>query len=60
MDLKDFDIVLSTYGTISHENSKNDRSINVNINLYINQSVYNYNWYRIILDEAHNIKGRTI
>lgn len=36
MDLKDFDIVLSTYGTISHENSKNDRSINVNINLYIN------------------------
>ncbi|KAM3138535.1 hypothetical protein pb186bvf_009287 [Paramecium bursaria] len=49
-DLSQYDIVISTYGTVSHEYTKKEKE----------QSIFYYNWFRIILDEAHYIKGRTI
>ncbi|CAD8102728.1 unnamed protein product [Paramecium sonneborni] len=49
-DLCQFDIVVSSYHTVSVEFKKPSKDP---------YSIYNYNWYRVILDEAHYIKGRT-
>lgn len=49
-DLTQFDVIVSSYHTIGVEFKKSSRDP---------YSVYNYNWFRVILDEAHYIKGRT-
>jgi SNF2 family DNA or RNA helicase len=50
-DLKDYDVVITTYGTLSSEHAASSKGTE-NVGCF---SVY---WYRIILDEAHMIKNR--
>lgn len=50
-NLEDYDVVITTYGTLTSEHGASDKS-NKKSGLF---SVY---WYRIILDEAHTIKNR--
>ncbi|KAL1970041.1 hypothetical protein VTN77DRAFT_6446 [Rasamsonia byssochlamydoides] len=49
--LKDYDVVITTYGTLSSEHAATSQGTK-KIGCF---SVY---WYRIILDEAHTIKNR--
>ncbi|KAL2012325.1 hypothetical protein VTN00DRAFT_5043 [Thermoascus crustaceus] len=48
-DLKDYDVVITTYGTLSSEHG--GKSTN-------KSGLFDVYWYRIILDEAHTIKNR--
>ncbi|OKL56232.1 hypothetical protein UA08_08379 [Talaromyces atroroseus] len=48
-DLKDFDVVITTYGTLSSEHAASGKG---------QGGCFNVHWYRIILDEAHTIKNR--
>ena len=48
-DLGRYDVVLTTYGIISNEFASSG-----------NKELYKYEWFRVVLDEAHYIKGRTI
>lgn len=50
-NLKDYDVVITTYGTLSSEHAASGKGTK-KVGLF---SVY---WYRIILDEAHTIKNR--
>ncbi|KAL1847904.1 hypothetical protein Plec18167_004868 [Paecilomyces lecythidis] len=49
-DLKKYDVVITTYGTLSSEHANSGEKAKSGL-----FSVY---WYRIILDEAHTIKNR--
>jgi SNF2 family DNA or RNA helicase len=48
-DLKDYDVVITTYGTLSSEHAASGKG---------KVGCFNIHWYRIILDEAHTIKNR--
>ena len=49
-DLKKYDVVITTYQTLSSEHADSEGDLKV--------GCYGINWYRIILDEAHSIKNR--
>jgi DNA repair protein RAD5 len=51
-ELQNYDVVITTYGTVSHEYSK---GFHVSKN-----GIFRLKWGRVILDEAHYIKGRII
>lgn len=48
VSLANYDVVITTYGIVSSEFVGNSREL------------YRYDWFRVVLDEAHYIKGRTI
>jgi DNA repair protein RAD5 len=48
-DLGRYDVVLTTYGIISNEFTSTGQ-----------KELFKYQWFRVVLDEAHYIKGRTI
>lgn len=49
-DLKKYDVVITTYGTLSSEHANSGERAK--------SGIYSVYWYRIILDEAHTIKNR--
>lgn len=49
-DLKKYDVVITTYQTLSSEHAGSEGSLKV--------GCFGIHWYRIILDEAHSIKNR--
>lgn len=48
-ELKDYDVVITTYGTLSSEHAASGKD---------GVGCFGVHWYRIILDEAHTIKNR--
>ncbi|CRG84481.1 putative ATP-dependent helicase C582,10c [Talaromyces islandicus] len=48
-ELKDYDVVITTYGTLSSEHAASGKD---------GVGCFGVRWYRIILDEAHTIKNR--
>ena len=48
-DISSYDIVLTTYGVVSGEFSSDGK-----------KELFNYEWFRVILDKAHYIKGKRI
>jgi SNF2 family DNA or RNA helicase len=50
-DLKDYDVVITTYGTLSSEHAATSKGT-------AKVGCFGVYWYRIILDEAHTIKNR--
>ncbi|KAI1611456.1 adenosinetriphosphatase [Exophiala viscosa] len=49
-DLKKYDVVITTYQTLSSEHAGSEGSLKV--------GCFGIHWYRVILDEAHSIKNR--
>jgi len=49
-DLRNYDVVITTYQTLSSEHVENSGSEKT--------ALFGVNWYRIVLDEAHSIKNR--
>lgn len=49
-DLKKYDVVITTYATLSSEHADSEGTIKI--------GCFGINWYRVILDEAHSIKNR--
>ena len=53
-DLKKYDIVITTYQTLTSEHAANDDD-----DSGIKTGCFGVHWYRVILDEAHSIKNRS-
>ncbi|KAL5535720.1 RAD5 [Sanghuangporus sanghuang] len=51
-DIDAIDVVITSYGTLSSEHSRLDKSTK-------SASIFDIEWFRVVLDEAHNIKSRT-
>ena len=49
-DLRKYDVVITTYQTLSSEHVENSGSEKT--------ALFGVNWYRVILDEAHSVKNR--
>lgn len=52
-DLKDYDVVITTYGTLSSEHAHSTKDVDGK-----RAGCFGIHWYRIILDEAHTVKNR--
>ena len=50
-NLKDYDVVITTYGTLTSEYGAIDKNGK-------KSGIFSVYWYRIVLDEAHTIKNR--
>ncbi|RAK95012.1 putative SNF2 family helicase/ATPase [Aspergillus ibericus CBS 121593] len=50
-NLEDYDVVITTYGTLTSEHGAVDKNKK-------KSGIFSVYWYRIILDEAHTIKNR--
>ncbi|PWY83765.1 SNF2 family helicase/ATPase [Aspergillus sclerotioniger CBS 115572] len=50
-NLEDYDVVITTYGTLTSEHGAMDKNKK-------KSGIFSVYWYRIILDEAHTIKNR--
>ncbi|KAL5534034.1 hypothetical protein ACEPAG_494 [Sanghuangporus baumii] len=51
-DIDAIDVVITSYGTLSSEHSRLDKSTK-------SASIFDIEWFRVVLDEAHNTKSRT-
>lgn len=59
--LKAFDIVLTTYGTLEYHYRRQAKGYTKNHVLRKEESIlHKIKWHRVVLDEAHNIKDRTV
>lgn len=60
IDLKKYDVVLCSYGTLEASFRRQQRGFKRG-NLMITEPspMHAFEWFRVILDEAHNIKERT-
>ncbi|RSH93684.1 hypothetical protein EHS25_006331 [Saitozyma podzolica] len=59
-ELKKFDVVLVSYGTLEASFRRQQRGFKRgNVLITEKSPMHEFEWYRVILDEAHNIKERT-
>ncbi|CAK9784888.1 hypothetical protein CC85DRAFT_283856 [Cutaneotrichosporon oleaginosum] len=59
-DLKKFDVVLVSYGTLEASFRRQQRGFKRgNLILKEQSPMHSFEWFRVVLDEAHNIKERT-
>jgi len=52
--IEDFDVVLTTYGVLSADFTKKEKD-----SKNTSKTLFDYEWFRVILDEAHNVKEKS-